>query len=104
MFDQHPAPSPAGNNVNTMPEENNNGINNNNGNNNNVIEEPFTNFKWNGVQLDLILKALFFGAIFYLLSLPEVYKLTKKCCKKVDGPLLHAMVFTVLYFILSHFI
>ena len=23
MFDQHPAPSPAGNNVNTMPEENN---------------------------------------------------------------------------------
>ena len=98
MFDQHPAPSPAGNNVNTMPEENNNG------NNNNVIEEPFTNFKWNGVQLDLILKALFFGAIFYLLSLPEVYKLTKKCCKKVDGPLLHAMVFTVLYFILSHFI
>ena len=99
MFDQHPAPSPAGNNNNTMVEESNNG-----NNLNNEIEEPFTNFKWNGIQLDLILKALFFGAIFYLLSLPEVYKLTKKCCKKVDGPLLHAMVFTVLYFILSHFI
>ena len=100
MFDQHPAPSPAGNNNNnTMVEESNNG-----NNLNNEIEEPFTNFKWNCVQLDLILKALFFGAIFYLLSLPEVYKLTKKCCKKVDGPLLHAIVFTVLYFILSHFI
>ena len=66
--------------------------------------EAFTNFKWNGIQVDLILKAIFFGAIFYLLSLPEVYKMTKKCCKKVDGVLLHSIVFAVLYFILVHFI
>lgn len=66
--------------------------------------EGFTNFKWNGVQVDLILKAIFFGCIFYLLSLPEVYKMTKKCCKQVDGVLLHSIVFAVLYFILVHFI
>jgi hypothetical protein len=66
--------------------------------------EGFTNLKWNGVQVDLILKAIFFGCIFYLLSLPEVYKMTKKCCKQVDGVLLHSIVFAVLYFILVHFI
>lgn len=66
--------------------------------------ETFTNLKWNGVQVDLILKAIFFGCIFYLLSLPEVYKMTKKCCKQVDGVLLHSIVFAVLYFILVHFI
>tara|TARA_B100000123_G_scaffold269659_2_gene246135 strand:- start:1350 stop:1622 length:273 start_codon:yes stop_codon:yes gene_type:complete len=66
--------------------------------------EHFSNLRWNGIQLDLVLKAIFFGCIFYLLSQPELYKLTKKCCAKVDGVLLHSIVFAVLYFIIIHFI
>ena len=57
-----------------------------------------------GINVDLVLKAIFFGAIFYLLSLPDVYKMTKKCCKSVDGVLLHSIVFAVIYFIVVHFI
>ena len=51
------------------------------------------------INVDLVLKAIFFGAIFYLLSLPEVYKMTNKCCKSVDGVLLHSIVFAVIYFL-----
>lgn len=51
------------------------------------------------INVDLILKAIFFGAIFYLLSLPEVYKMTNKCCKSVDGVLLHSIVFAIIYFL-----
>jgi len=60
----------------------------------------------NGFKLDvnLILKAVFFGAVFYLLSIPEVYKITKKCCKSVDGVLLHSIVFALVYYVVVHFI
>ena len=61
-------------------------------------------FSLNGINMDNILKAIFFGAIFYLLSLPDVYKITKKCCKSVDGVLLHSIVFAVIYFVVIHFI
>ena len=61
-------------------------------------------FSIQGINVDLVLKAIFFGAIFYLLSLPDVYKMTKKCCKSVDGVLLHSIVFAVIYFIVVHFI
>ena len=71
------------------------------GNNNNF---PTEGFSLNGINMDNILKAIFFGAIFYLLSLPDVYKITKKCCKSVDGVLLHSIVFAVVYFIVIHFI
>jgi hypothetical protein len=66
--------------------------------------EEFGNMNMSKFPVDLILKSIFFGAIFYLLSLPEVYKMTKKLCKQVDGVLLHSLVFAVLYFILSQFI
>ena len=69
-----------------------------------VATEPFANLKMGRFPVDLVLKAIFFGAIFYLLSLPEVYKMTKKCCKSVDGVLLHSVVFAILYFVLSQFI
>ena len=94
----------AGNNMMNNNNAGNNMMNNNNSSEDEDNKEEFTNFKWNGIQVDLILKAIFFGCIFYLLSLPEVYKMTKKCCKKVDGVLLHSIVFAVLYFILVHFI
>lgn len=66
--------------------------------------EEFSNLRWNGINVDAILRAIFFGCIFYLLSLPEVYKVTKKCCKGVDGVLLHSIVFAVIYFIIKQFI
>ena len=66
--------------------------------------EGFSNLRWNGIQLDLVLKAIFFGCLFYLLSQPELYKMTKKCCKSVDGVLLHSIVFAVVYYVVVHFI
>ena len=70
-----------------------------------VESEPFTNLSLPGVNVDLILKSIFFGAIFYLLSLPELYKMTAGMVgKKVDGVLVHALVYAVLYYILVHFI
>ena len=71
--------------------------------------ETFSNMNntsGNGFKLDinLILKSVFFGAVFYLLSIPEVYKMTKKCCKSVDGVLLHSIVFALIYYVVVHFI
>tara|TARA_B100000674_G_scaffold184760_1_gene149705 strand:+ start:214 stop:489 length:276 start_codon:yes stop_codon:yes gene_type:complete len=67
--------------------------------------ESFTNLNDMGVNVDLVLKSIFYGAIFYLLSLPEVYKMTAGCVgKRVDGVLLHGIVFAVLYYVLTHFI
>ena len=73
-------------------------------NNNSAPSELQEGFSVPGVNLDMVLKAIFFGAIFYLLSLPDVYKMTKKCCKSVDGVLLHSIVFGVVYFVTSLFI
>ena len=77
--------------------------------NNNFYEEnnePFTNLSGNmGINVDLVLKSIFYGAIFYLLSLPDVYKMTSSVVgKRVDGVLVHGVVFAVLYYILTHFI
>jgi hypothetical protein len=67
--------------------------------------EGFSNLNGlKGFNCELMLKAIFFGAIFYLLSLPDVYKITKKCCKSVDGVLLHSIVFAVVYYIVVQFI
>ena len=70
--------------------------------------ESFSNINTNGngfkLDINLILKSVFFGAIFYLLSIPEVYKMTKKCCKSVDGVLLHSIVFALVYYVVVHFI
>ena len=55
--------------------------------------------------MDKVLKAIFWGAVFYLLSLPNVYKMTAKVVgKKVDGVLVHAVVYAVVYLIVSQFI
>lgn len=72
---------------------------------NGSYREEFTNLSAFGINVDLVLKSIFFGAIFYLLSLPEVYKMTSGLVgKKIDGVLLHALVYAVLYYILVHFI
>jgi len=74
--------------------------NNNNLGTNNV--EEFGNMTFN---TDLVLKAIFWGAIFYLLCLPQVHKMTAKVVgNKVDGNLVHGIVYAVLYFVLSQFI
>ena len=73
--------------------------------NNTAPVESFTNLSEMGINVDLVLKSIFYGAIFYLLSLPEVYKMTAGCVgKRVDGVLLHGIVFAVLYYVLTHFI
>ena len=74
--------------------------NNNNVGNNNL--EEFGNMTFN---TDLVLKASFWGALFYLLCLPQVHKMTAKVVgNKVDGNLVHGIVYAVLYFVLSQFI
>ena len=65
---------------------------------------PTEHFSNMNVDLDSVLKAVFFGAIFYLLSQPELYKMTKKVCGKVDGVLCHAVVYALLYLLLNMFI
>ena len=93
-FDAH---GPSDSNEDAPSFSNNN---NNVGNNNNV--EPFGNMTFN---TDLVLKAIFWGAIFYLLCLPQVHKMTSGIVgKKVDGNLVHGIVYAVLYFVLSQFI
>ena len=87
------------------PSDNSNSENNMGSNMGNSAPENFGNLSEYGINLDLILKSIFFGLIFYLLSLPEVYKLTASVFgKKVDGLLLHSLVYAVLYYILVHFI
>lgn len=112
-FDNHPGPSPADASLNMqeagmqeagMQEEDMYDPLMDNASMGPVATEPFANLKMGRFPVDLVLKAIFFGAIFYLLSLPEVYKMTKKCCKGVDGVLLHSVVFAILYFVLSQFI
>jgi hypothetical protein len=67
-----------------------------------TTEEPFGNMT---INTDLVLKAVFWGAIFYLLCLPQVHKMTAKVVgNKVDGSLVHAVIYAVLYFVLSQFI
>ena len=104
----HPAPTSSNNNhsnnnYNEGPSYvNDSDFPNNNADNN----ESFTNVSSDmGINVDLVLKSIFYGAIFYLLSLPDVYKMTAGCVgKKVDGVLVHGIVFAILYYILTHFI
>ncbi len=70
--------------------------------NNEVNVENFGNMR---IDTDKVLKAIFWGAVFYLLSLPNVYKMTAKVVgKKVDGVLVHALVYAVVYLVVSQFI
>ena len=96
--------------MNNSPTYENNEMNNEMNNsptyeNNESPSEGFANLSEYGINLDLILKSIFFGAIFYLLSLPEVYKLTSQFIgKNVDSVLVHSLVYAILYYILVHFI
>jgi hypothetical protein len=57
------------------------------------------------INVDLILKSVFWAAIFYLLCLPDVHRMTTKVVgKKIDLNLIHAVVYALLYFIVSQFI
>ena len=103
----HPSPSHSNNNhQNSAPSLSDNDFGYNNNDNSVNNSEPFTNLSSDlGINVDLVLKSIFYGAIFYLLSLPDVYKMTAGCVgKKVDGVLVHGIVFAVLYYILTHFI
>lgn len=87
--------SPSVSNHNHSPSVSNHNHNN---------EAPVEGFSNMNLDLDKVLKAIFFGAIFYLLSQPELYKMTKKSLGKIDGVLVHSVVFAVLYWVLNMFI
>jgi hypothetical protein len=111
MFEAH-SPQESNNEHHNNEHHNNEHHNNDHSNNEHSSNynpspsvEGFGNLSEFGINTDLVLKSIFFGAIFYLLSLPEVYKMTAGCIgKKVDGVLVHSLVFAVLYYILTHFI
>ena len=64
--------------------------------------EPFGNVS---INMDLVLKSVFWAAIFYLLCLPDVHKMTANVVgKKIDANLVLAIIYAVLYFIVSQFI
>lgn len=64
-----------------------------------IVSEGFGNMRLN---IDLLLKSVFWATIFYLLCLPDVHKLTAKVIgKKVDANLVHAVVYAVLYFVVT---
>ena len=68
-------------------------------NNNEENVEPFGNIR---INVDLLLKSVFWATIFYLLCLPDVHKLTARFIgKKVDTNLVHAVVYAVLYFVVT---
>ena len=102
MSNMRPSSSEELNNVNNEEVMGpSNSMNNNNDMMNNGIEE-FGNMR---IDTDKVLKAIFWGAVFYLLSLPNVYKMTAKVVgKKVDGVLVHAVVYAVVYLVVSQFI
>ena len=78
---------------------------NNNDMMNNDANDAIEGFGNMRIDTDKVLKAIFWGAVFYLLSLPNVYKMTAKVVgKKVEGVLVHAVVYAVVYLVVSQFI
>ena len=49
----------------------------------------------------LVLKSILFGIIFYLLSSKQAYQLTKPYLKKLDGVIIHSILFVVLHYFLN---
>ena len=49
----------------------------------------------------LLLKSLLFGLLFYLLANNDTYKMTKQLTKGLDKVLIHAVVFSVFYYIIQ---
>ena len=85
--------------VNNNNVDNDNNVENNNNVDNNNNVEPFGNIR---INVDLLLKSVFWATIFYLLCLPDVHKLTARVVgKKVDANIVHAVVYAVLYFVVT---
>lgn len=49
----------------------------------------------------LLLKSILFGILFYLLSSKQAYQLTKPYLKKLDGVIIHSILFVVLHYFLN---
>ena len=49
----------------------------------------------------LVLKSILFGILFYLLSSKQAYQLTKPYLKKLDGVIIHSILFVVLHYFLN---
>ena len=49
----------------------------------------------------LLLKSILAGILFYLLSSPQVYKLTKPYLKNIDAVIIHSLLFVAIHFFLN---
>ena len=49
----------------------------------------------------LLLKSILFGILFYLLSSKQAYQLTKPYLNKLDGVIIHSILFVVLHYFLN---
>lgn len=49
----------------------------------------------------LFLKSILFGILFYLLSNPKVYKITKPYLKNIDAVIIHSLLFVGLHYFLN---
>ena len=49
----------------------------------------------------LVLKSILFGLLFYLLSNPKIYNLTKPYLNGLDKNLVHSIVFIILFYLIN---
>ena len=70
-------------------------------NNYNVVE-GFTGGDENDYNSHkLILKSILFGLLFFVMSNSKIYAITKPLTKGLDRQLIHAIIFTVIYYIVN---
>jgi len=70
-------------------------------NNYNVVE-GFTGGDENDYNSHkLILKSILFGLLFFVLSNSKIYAITKPLTKGLDRQVIHALIFTVIYYIVN---
>ena len=49
----------------------------------------------------LVLKSILFGLLFYILSNPKIYNLTRPYLNGLDKNLVHSIVFIILYYLIN---
>jgi len=57
-------------------------------------ENEYKNYK-------LVLKSILFGLLFFILSNAKIYAITKPLTKGLDRQVIHAIIFTLLYYIVN---
>ena len=91
----------TGNNLieNVVVEEEEEGFKNNNNPNNNRSFKGGRKRKYDNHKL--LLNSILFGLVFFIVSHPRTYAITKPFIKGFDKHLVHTLVFIALYFIIN---